>query len=116
MVAADGDRLRAMWYLVLATGLRRAELAGLRWRDVALDRVPPALAVRTTRTTAGHAGGRVRPQEQVEQAAAPPRHRDGRITRDHCGAMAAEAEKRGESRSPSTSSWTSLVTRTIRLN
>ena len=54
MVAADGDRLRAMWYLVLATGLRRAELAGLRWRDVALDRAPPALAVRTTRTTAGH--------------------------------------------------------------
>ncbi|MHB1496776.1 MAG: site-specific integrase [Acidimicrobiales bacterium] len=47
--AAEGDRLRAMWYLVLATGLRRAELAGLRWRDLALDRVPPVLAVRTTR-------------------------------------------------------------------
>ncbi len=32
MLAADDDRLGAMWYLLLATGLRRAELAGLRWR------------------------------------------------------------------------------------
>ena len=54
LVAMEGDRLQAMWYLVLATGLRRAELAGLRWRDVALDRDPPTLAVRMTRTTAGH--------------------------------------------------------------
>jgi hypothetical protein len=44
MMAADGDRLQAMWYLVLSTGLRRAELAGLRWRDVVLERVPPTLA------------------------------------------------------------------------
>lgn len=51
---AEGDRLRAMWHLELATGLRRAELAGLRWRDVMLDRDPPVLAVRSTRTTAGH--------------------------------------------------------------
>ena len=55
IAAIQGDRLQAMWYLVLATGLRRAELAGLRWRDVALDRDQPTLAVRMTRTTAGHA-------------------------------------------------------------
>ena len=52
--AIEGDRLEAMWYLVLSTGLRRAELAGLRSRDVALDRDPPIVAIRTTRTTAGH--------------------------------------------------------------
>lgn len=42
----EGDRPQAMWYLVFATGLGRAEQA-------ALDRDPPTLAVRSTRTTAG---------------------------------------------------------------
>jgi integrase len=38
------DRLYAAWLLVATTGLRRAELAGLRWLDVdlAAGRVSPA--------------------------------------------------------------------------
>jgi integrase len=31
------DRLSAAWHLVATTGLRRAELAGLRWADVDVD-------------------------------------------------------------------------------
>jgi integrase len=34
---ARDDRLYAAWLLVATTGLRRAELAGLRWVDVALQ-------------------------------------------------------------------------------
>lgn len=37
MKALAGDRLAAMWYLALATGLRRAELVALRWTDLDLD-------------------------------------------------------------------------------
>jgi integrase len=32
------DRLRAAWYLALFAGLRRAELLGLRWQDVDLEK------------------------------------------------------------------------------
>ena len=32
-----GDRLAAMWRLFVATGMRRGEVAGLRWADVDLD-------------------------------------------------------------------------------
>ncbi len=35
--AVRGDRLFAMWLLALTRGLRRGELAGLRWSDVDLD-------------------------------------------------------------------------------
>ena len=34
---ARHDRLYALWLLVVTTGMRRAELAGLRWVDVDLD-------------------------------------------------------------------------------
>jgi integrase len=96
LAAAEGDRLRAMWYLVVATGLRRAELAGLRWRDVALDRVPPVLAVRTTRTTAGHLVVEHDPKTKSSRRVLTLDSRTGDILRDHCEAMAGEAEKRGE--------------------
>ncbi len=33
----DGDRLAAMWRVFLATGMRRGEVAGLRWIDVDLE-------------------------------------------------------------------------------
>jgi integrase len=42
---ADG-RLAAMWRLFLTTGMRRGEVAALRWQDVDLDRA--ALSVRQT--------------------------------------------------------------------
>lgn len=37
LAAAETDRLRALWRLALATGMRRGELLGLRWEDVDLD-------------------------------------------------------------------------------
>src|SRR4030095_15772951 len=37
LARARQDRLYALWLLVVTTGMRRAELAGLRWVDVDLD-------------------------------------------------------------------------------
>lgn len=36
--AAAGDRFEALYVLALTTGMRRGELLGLKWADVALDR------------------------------------------------------------------------------
>jgi integrase len=44
--AAQGDRLFALWFLLLTTGLRRGEAVGLRWADLDLDR--GVLSVRRT--------------------------------------------------------------------
>ena len=49
LTAARSDRLYAAWLIALACGLRRGELAGLRWRDLDLDR--GTLGVTTQRTT-----------------------------------------------------------------
>ncbi|MDX2381042.1 MAG: site-specific integrase [Acidimicrobiia bacterium] len=51
--AVAEDRLVALWTLALHTGLRRGELAGLRWVDVDLD--ASMLTVAQQRTTANHA-------------------------------------------------------------
>lgn len=42
---SSGDRLYALWLLVATTGMRRAELAGLRWSDIdfARARLTPRL-------------------------------------------------------------------------
>lgn len=48
--AVKGHRLHAMWRLVLAAGLRRGELCGLRWKD--LDFVAGTLEVVQTRVVA----------------------------------------------------------------
>lgn len=37
MGAVAGDRLEALWTVALHTGMRRGELAGLRWKDVDLN-------------------------------------------------------------------------------
>lgn len=47
--AMRGDRLYALWALLLTTGLRRAEVAGLRWSDVDLEAA--RIAVQHTRVT-----------------------------------------------------------------
>jgi integrase len=94
LAAVDGDRLQAMWYLVLATGLRRAELAGLRWRDVALDREPPTLAVRTTRTTAGHQVVEHDPKSRSSRRVLHLDRGTVDVLRRHRAAMEAEAELR----------------------
>jgi integrase len=42
----DGERLAAMWRLFLTAGMRRGEVAALRWQDVDFDRA--SLSVRQT--------------------------------------------------------------------
>ena len=49
---ARGDRLEAIWALALLRGLRRGELAGLRWSDVDLDRGELAWSAPGCRSTA----------------------------------------------------------------
>lgn len=49
LTAARSDRLYAAWLVALSCGLRRGELAGLRWRDLDLDR--GTLSITTQRTT-----------------------------------------------------------------
>ena len=50
---AQGDRLYGVFRLVLATGLRRSEAAGLRWEDFDLD--AGRLSVRRGRVSVGYA-------------------------------------------------------------
>jgi integrase len=49
LTAVRTDPLYAAWLVALSCGLRRGELAGLRWRDLDLDR--GTLSVTTQRTT-----------------------------------------------------------------
>ncbi len=46
------DRLRGLWVLALHTGMRRGELAGLRWSDVDLEAA--TLTIAQQRTSAGN--------------------------------------------------------------
>jgi integrase len=48
----EGDRLEALWTLLLTTGLRRGEALGLKWDDVDLD--AGRLAVRRALVTVGY--------------------------------------------------------------
>ena len=96
IVGIEGDRLQAMWYLVLATGLRRAELAGLRWRDVALDRDPPTLALRSKRTTAGHQVVEYDPKSRSSRQVLYLDAGTADVLRRHRQSMAAETELRDE--------------------
>ena len=50
LASVADDRLFPLWRLALATGLRRGELAGLRWRDV--DLTEGRLTVASTRVVA----------------------------------------------------------------
>ena len=45
---AGADRLYAAWLLALACGLRRGELAGLRWTDVDLELATVAIVHQRT--------------------------------------------------------------------
>jgi integrase len=66
------ERLSALWVLALHTGMRRGELAGLRWKDVDLD--DGTLTVAQQRTNANHevviAAPKGRSQRQIVLAPA----------------------------------------------
>lgn len=48
------DRLAAAWLLALSCGLRRGELAGLRWQDVDLERCTLTVAQQRTTDSGSH--------------------------------------------------------------
>jgi integrase len=67
LVAAQGDRLEALYLLAISTGLREGELLALRWEDVDLE----AAVVRVSRTLTRN-GGKV--------SVGPPKTKNSRRT------------------------------------
>jgi len=49
----SGDRLSALFFVAVTTGMRRGEVVGLRWRDVDLDRGRATILQTYVRTGAG---------------------------------------------------------------
>jgi integrase len=59
--AVKGDRLEALWSVALALGMRRGEIAGLRWEDVDLEAGTVRVEQTLQRTKAGLLYARPRP-------------------------------------------------------
>ena len=59
------DRLHALWVLAITTGMRRGELAGLRWIDVNLDF--GVIALRNTRVAVQHAVHEYEPKSRTSR-------------------------------------------------
>jgi integrase len=93
LVAAEKDRLRALWYLVISTGLRRSEVAGLRWRDVNLAGSPATLTVRLSRTTAGHQVVRTDPKTKAGRRSVVLDAGTVEVLGEHRDQMEAEARR-----------------------
>lgn len=92
--ALRGDRMEALYYLDIGTGLRRGELLGLRWQDIDMERA--VLSVRqTVQRVKGHGKVIAPPKtERGVRAAAIPQfviralsaHRDRQwLERQHTG-------------------------------
>jgi len=85
-------RLRGLWALALHTGMRRGELAGLRWSDVDLEAA--TLTVAQQRTTAGKqtvtTTPKARSQRQLLLAASTVK-----VLRDHQQRQQQERERAG---------------------
>lgn len=75
------DRLYALWWLVALRGLRRGEVAGLRWADLDLDH--RQLVIVRARTTAGYQGVRRTTQVRGQQLHRRPRRHTVAILREH---------------------------------
>ena len=59
------DRLHALWVLAITTGMRRGELAGLRWIDIDLD--AGLIALRNTRVAVQHAVHEYEPKSRTSR-------------------------------------------------
>lgn len=68
LAAADRDRLGHAWHLALC-GLRRGEVAGLRWKDI--DMNANTLTVRNNRTSAGGKTVEGRPKSVTSERTLP---------------------------------------------
>jgi integrase len=96
--AAREDRLGALWHLVVTTGLRRAEVAGLRWKDVNLDSVPPVLMVRSSRTMAGQTVFETSPKTRAGRRTIVLDGSTVEVLQAHGKRMIAEADELGIAR------------------
>ncbi|MHB1533359.1 MAG: tyrosine-type recombinase/integrase [Acidimicrobiales bacterium] len=100
LAAAKDDRLRALWHLVISTGLRRSELAGLQWRDVDLAATPSTLTVRSARTRAGSRVVDSDPKTRASRRTLVLDRSSIALLASHRDEMAAEAAHRGETATP----------------
>lgn len=94
LAAARGDRLHALWRLLLATGLRRGEALGLRWEDVDLER--GCLHVRRNRTVADGRPLEQAPKTQRSRRTVPLDGGTLAALREHAARQAEEARAAGE--------------------
>jgi integrase len=67
LVAAQGDRLEALYVLALTTGMRQGELLALRWRDVDIDRSVLQVTATLQRTSSGLTFGEPKTKQSRRQ-------------------------------------------------
>lgn len=90
LTATGDDQLSALWHLIATTGLRRAEVCGLRWADVDLD----AGRLRVTHTVTEVSSGLVEQDEGKTLAAERSLALDGATTERLKRWRARQAEER----------------------
>jgi integrase len=97
---AKADRLHALWYLAISTGLRRSELAGLKWEDIDSRSSQPVLMVRRTRTMADNRVVDSTPKTRAGRRTIVLDQGTVALLVEHRELMASEARKRGDARAP----------------
>lgn len=94
---AQADRLHAAWYLTLFTGIRRAEVLGLHWKDVDLER--SEIRVRHTLV---EVGGKLIIGEPKTRSS----KRTIAITPDTVAVLEKHRERQGRERHEAAEGWT----------
>ena len=109
---AKADRLHALWYLAVSTGLRRSELAGLKWEDIDPRGSQPVLMVRRTRTMAANRVVDSTPKTRAGRRTIVLDQGTASLLVEHRELMASEAESAATRTPPITYSSTSWASPT----
>ena len=97
---AKADRLHALWYLAISTGLRRSELAGLKWEDIDSRSSQAVLMVRRTRTMADNRVIDSTPKTRAGRRTIVLDQGTVTLLTEHRELMASEARQRGDAHAP----------------
>jgi integrase len=97
---AKADRLHALWYLAITTGLRRSELAGLKWEDIDSRSSQPVLMVRRARTMADNRVVDSTPKTRAGRRTIVLDQGTATLLVEHRELMVSEAKQRGDAYTP----------------
>ena len=97
---AKADRLHALWYLAISTGLRRSELAGLKWEDIDSRSSQAVLMVRRTRTMADNRVIDSTPKTRAGRRTIVLDQGTVTLLAEHRELMVSEARQRGDAHAP----------------